>query len=408
MDGIIALQQARVQGDKRYARTDQHTVLPAGWDAGWKAAKIAAAGGTNTATILFNTDSVGAGQGSTDWINNGWPGKVRSALISAGSTLWADHLAAATYGVSLANQAGTMPYSPLMTGGATAEGGYGRCYIGATSQDPVSVFTLPSNATGFEIVYVDYNSGTWHYSVDGGSATVVTCTGPNTQIGATVKKTGLVAVTPGTTHALSFGLGSASNVLLIQGINVYYNTKGIGFVRNCYPGLRGVDLVTQAGSGYGAGGSASFPNDKILLMQGITAAGAATGFGFPTAPDLAFLAYGINDCDLGAPPKLFALSLRRQILAMRRAKPNCSIVVMAMSRPDGGTSSDNNAGGRGYDYQSYKRLMADIAISYGCAYIDIDGRWGPNGVALGFQNNGDIHPLDAGHADIATLVGTLI
>jgi len=68
--------------------------LPDGWDATWQAAKQASA--SSPAWITFLTDSIGNGQGSSDWMNNSWIGKARAALLQ-NNALYGDYFSIGGY-----------------------------------------------------------------------------------------------------------------------------------------------------------------------------------------------------------------------------------------------------------------------------------------------------------------------
>lgn len=381
-------------------------VLPSGWDAGWKASKAAAKTGS-TAWILANGDSVVAGQGSTDYLNNGWVGKLRAAMLAAGVPLYGDFFPAWTYnlGTNPAAQ-GSVPFStpPAAT---IYEAGLGRVIVPGSTGTAFTTFTTPRNdVVGMDIVYVDYATGSFQYSVDGGGNVTVNTTGPGTQAGAILKRVQITGLTAGT-HTLAIGnAATTANALMLCGVSTYSGTSGVGWVRNGYPTMAGVDLCTAAGTNTGAGGGASFPPDKARLIEGSTYAGI-NFTGFPVQPHLAIDAFLLNDCTYGCAPQAVARAMKRRIQAYRRGRDACSILFLAPSYPDG-QNSDVAPGGRGPTYYLYKQEMAKMAAAHGCAFVDIDAKWAETGFAKGFQANNDLHPLDAGHNDIASVLAGIL
>ena len=132
-----------------------------------------------------------------------------------------------------------------------------------------------------------------------------------------------------------------------------------------------------------------------------------TPFGFPTQPTLAFIGYGINDCATYVSPDAYGDAIERKIIAIRRGVANANIGLIAMSYPDV-HNSDNDLAGNGGRYVRWKRVLAGLAAAYNCAYIDIDAKWGGTPVGQGFQVSGNVHPTQAGSADIAAVVGGII
>jgi lysophospholipase L1-like esterase len=59
----------------------------------------------------------------------------------------------------------------------------------------------------------------------------------------------------------------------------------------------------------------------------------------------------------------------------------------------------------------YRQAMLDLAIQNNCAYLDIIGRWGEDGLyakeTLDFIDD-TIHPNNAGHRDYATAIANVL
>ena len=151
------------------------------------------------------------------------------------------------------------------------------------------------------------------------------------------------------------------------------------------------------------------PIRSFSLFQGPLSETKATGFGFPSAPSCAVIALGLNDCSDLYGPDLVGNAIGSLINACRRAVQDCSIVVIAHSNPDGITSDVTAANGlltNARSWPLYVDRMASIARENTCAFLNIDAKWGPRGLALGFQND-NVHPSQRGHDDIAQLLGVL-
>lgn len=395
---------------KAYAQQGKSWMhLPKGWDTAWKAAK--AAQGSTPAHMAAIGTSVTAGSNCTDYMSTSWFQLLRGSLLAAsGNSLCADFWPAWTFTANVNTAAtGSMPYTnPAVV--TVYEGGYGRCISAPATTMPWTTFTTPQACTKVEIVYVDFGSGTWDYKIDGGSAVTVTTT--NSGSGTAQVKKVTISSLANTTHTVAVGNASGTNVLMLVGISCHAATTGLGFIRAGYNALRMVDLGTVNGAA-GAGATSSFPVDKIALWQGMTPGGpggAATGFGFPTQPALAIIEPFLNDCLYGSHPALARATLVRLVRALRRGYSNCSILMLLPSLPDG-VYSDNTVSGftsRGTFYGDYKAVARQVADHYQCAYVDIDAKWGPRSLALGFQASADLHPNDAGMADIATVLSALI
>jgi lysophospholipase L1-like esterase len=147
---------------------------------------------------------------------------------------------------------------------------------------------------------------------------------------------------------------------------------------------------------------------------------AATGFGFPTQPNLTVIALGINDCNNARSETDFRNGLQRFIQATRRGNASSSILLVSCYYPfnnqSGGAnysgfaySDDNNSGfANGDGWNAFKTAMARVARAYSCGFVDLEQRWGATPVAKGFLPTNDIHPTDAGHQDMANAILAVI
>lgn len=382
--------------------------LPTNWDTAWVAAKAASA--STPAWALFLGDSITFGQNASNSMTTTWAELLRTSLLTKYS-LYGDFYPMWAYCASYNTAfAGTAPFANLSSSLAAVEAGYGRAII--INGGVYTTFTTPgSNVVAMDLVYLDYatasGAGAMTYSVDGGTAVTVATTNSSSPTTAQVKKVSITGLTAGT-HTLKITSGTTSNNCIILGVSCYASTtSGLGFVRNAYPGMRGVDLATAAGGNTGAGSVFSSPPDKISLWQGQSPGGSSpttpTGFGFPTQPSLAIINLAVNDTSLGSGYMAYQSALVRMVRALRRGQNNCSIAFLCNNFPDD-INSDNPVAGRGQLYPTYKNIMRQVADMYNCAFVDIDSKWGEYGLTDGFQTSGNLHPTDAGYADIATVL----
>ena len=369
-------------------------VVPDGWDDCWKAAK--ANSGSAPAWLTVIGDSVSAGAVSSDYVNKSWTAVLKGKLAPPYrlyGDFWPTSMSA-----SFATFGGTPPW--VMNDTPTwYRWGMGALplYSGAPA-NPVMTFTTPYACTDLDLVYLDYAAGTWTYTVDGGAAQTVTTTGAG--YAKRVQATGLA----NTTHTVAVTGQSASYVALLQGIATYGSrSAGIGFGRIAYSGALAVDDAA----------SNAVPSDMCQQWQGYGA--TTTGFGFPTQPSLAIVELGINDCANagshagGCGPTQYRRVLTRLVQAFRRGVPNCSVLILGASNPDG-VSSDVTSGlfGNPHSWNLYLAAMKDVGATYGCAFVDIHAKWGETGVAQGFQAANQPHPTDAGQADIAAVLAEIV
>ncbi len=407
--------------------------LPNNWSSGaWFTAKTQAQANSGKALIAFIGDSItnGVNPTSSGFLAIGYPDLIRTQLLTQSLSIYSDFypLWAYTFGA-----AGTDPvnegFGSLTNGNANLAGCLGAC-IGTTTNNvwvqTINTANIPGwtsgGCTGFDIVYFDGFAGTWQFTIDGGqggsptvsgatwngSAWVVTTVGGGYSSGM-MKKVTVSGLSSGT-HSIQWGQQSTFNVVIICGISLYgSNSNGLGVVRAAFSGFRGTDMASGFGSNAVQQTLTSFPYDKCALWSGLnTSYVTPTPFGFPVAPHLAIIAWGVNDCFGGLDPNNFETALHRQIASLRRGVPNCNIIMLAPSMPDDGFYSDNVLGGVGYRWNLYKDRIESAANIYNCAYIDIDAKWGSTPVGQGFMQSGNVHPLAAGYADMASVIGGII
>jgi hypothetical protein len=410
--------------------------LPPNWNSGaWFAAK--AHQKSNPAWIAFLGDSItgGSSPSAGGFIGIGFPDLVRTGLLHDGNMLYGDFYSPWAYSQSTGP---VIPENPVYegfpdtVGTDAAEGCFGEVLgMGATTNtyaQTISTGNIPGwtagNCTGFDIVYFDFSAGTWQFLIDGGQGGSPTVTGAswngsawqvvNSGGGYTsgeMKKVTVRGLTSGQ-HTIDWGYQSASAVFYLAGISLYTGNSGLGFVRAGWYGRRLVDLATPIGATTGFGGTfPSFPQDKISLWSGVTTPTtrqiSPSPFGFPMQPSAVVVSYGINDCGSGINPQQFDMVLRRLIASLRRGATNCNIIIQAVSNPDPYVTDNNNAAEqplaeRPFAWPLYKDLLQATADTYGCAYIDVDARWGSTPVADGMMVNENVHPTSAGYADMAS------
>lgn len=365
-----------------------YLLAPAGWDTEWKAAK--AASGSAPAWITLMGDSIGGGAVSTDNLTLAMFPKIRAGLLAAGATLYGDHISPYMSADGWAAGGGWAGGTPAWvvnttTGRSWYTWGLSRLMLYASNANPnLYTYTSPYACTAMDIVYYNYNGGNWRYSLDGGAAVQVNTTSAKTF--SRVQLSGLA----NTTHTLSFGQQSGDYAMQICGVTAYASTVGIGFTNYAYGGA-GV---------YGYGQNNNSPADRIAPF-------GSTAF-LPCQPHLAILEFGINDCQGSVTAGDYTAALVRFVNAFRTGRANCSILLVAPSNPGAASEVTTNRFTNYANWYLYKNAMLAVAKQYGCAYIDIDAKWGNKTVTAGFHRANQPHPIDGGHADIANEILKLI
>lgn len=400
---------------------NQYCYLPTGWDAAWQAAKANSA--SAPATISAIGDSVTAGQGSSDALNKAWFPLLRQYLLNSGLTLGADYFDT-KYASGLGGP--TMSSYPFVQHGVsttdyvTSYSMYNQFTRNTTTVlTPWLTFTSPYNVTGFDIIYLDYATGTpgWTYNVDGGANTNVNTTGPGTNAGSIVKKISITGLTSGI-HTLNINTVGVSAACVIAGVVAYASTTaGLRFANHGWPGM---GLVASNPTINSLADTTQLPPDRLALHQGYQGTSASPtalkGFGFPAQPDLAIVAFGINDAVNAGSATTFRDALRRLCQVLRYGKSDaCSILICGMYWGDGsavGASSVNSSDWTGTQYpalEDFYEVMRRVAREYNCGYVTVHTMLGRTPVANGWTTSAtDGHPTDAGHSKIATLLEPLL
>lgn len=371
-----------------------------GWDTVWNAAKASLPGAP--AWVAGVGDSVMQGANASNFLTQSWWAQLRAYLLGIYTTPYADFYGLAESVSGAPTYPATPPWVMNTAPASWSLGGYADfpLWNGAIVATAMATFVTPDACTKIDIIYANHfaaTSSTWTYTVDGGSTQTVTLPASSRQT-LRVSITGL----SNATHTLVINGQSASNAAVIYGVVCYRNlASGLGFAKLARQG--------QVASYFLEDGGVS-PASRYLLMQGYTSSAQNdTGFGFPAQPHLAIIALGINDLSGMYGADIFEHALSRLVSAFRRGRADCSIVIMAMSNPDG-VSSDvtSNLFPNSISWPQYVRIMQSVAKTFGCAFIDVHGKWGELGVSSGFQVSNNAHPTDLGHSDITNLLKVLV
>jgi GDSL-like Lipase/Acylhydrolase family len=379
--------------------------LPDGWDTGWQAAKAAA--GATPAQIMFFGDSVQSGTaGVSDWKKT-YPHLLREALKASLGGLKSDYFPA--WGLSLTTGAavvGTPPWSALSAttpSGRTVNLGWhsldGENAAGAQA-GYMQTFTSYDACTALDLFYTDYNSGTFVYSLDGGGDVTVTCTNAASNILSPTKKISLTGLA-NTTHTVAIGKQSAAGVCLLMGIATHNSALagGLQIARFCN------GSATMAGDYVTTGQVPATPFTRLEFLSGCTpqgGGGTGTAFGFPMQPHLLIFELGVNDCAGSNNQTDFQTALRRMIQALRKGRPNASILFHLICNPDTNVSDNTSNLFVPANWYQWMEMMIQFAGIYNCAFLNTHAKWGETPVASGFQTiAANVHPTDAGQADIA-------
>jgi hypothetical protein len=384
--------------------------LPPGWNSGWLAAKGAAASAPLYLQIIG--DSIATGQGCSDCMAKSWPGLLRNSLQSQlGIALAAEYFTAYGYSPVATSNITNAPWSNALNGvGVTVAlsvGWHRTWYVnsGATAVYHQTL-TTPYACTAIDLWYIDFQAGTWVYSVDGGSDVTVTNTAPNNNPSSTeVKKISLTGLSAAT-HTISYGKQSAANVAIVQGATCWVTgnspASGLHVARMACNGAAAADWNA---SGQG-------PANRARLFSGCSPSrdsGSGTALGYPMKNHLTIIEFGINDAiALGANQERdFVACITQMIQGIQRQNPSGSILLLAPCFPDAASDSvpiNFNA----MFYGPFLRSLASIAFAQNCAFLNMQSKWGETPYAQGFLPNNDVHPPDAGQADIANTILSII
>lgn len=379
---------------------------PPGALAGWRQSKTQI--GSAPIWISVIGDSVACGfQAPTP--GAGWFDVLRATLLQSyplmGDFWFARHDDTATQR-NLSPAPWATNQTPLVdTGGI---GAWLETWNSQTGVMPLKTLTAPYAYTDADVLWYDLATGGNHfqYSVDGGAAVNI-----NTGFTSRPQRTAISGLA-NTTHVLRLGGQTADGVMHVPGVCTYPSagarTAGLGF-----------GLAAVSGIAIGSWGRQSWPGgDKPAMWGGFD--GTTWGaFGFPTMPHLAIIALGLNDSGqviTGGQQNAYAFApsgvgimLDRFIRALRRGRPNVGIIILAYCNPtptNSDLTSGNFAGST--NWPKYLRTYQRVAAAHNVALINMDTQWGLTPVARGFITAGNAHPNNAGHADIAATVLSIL
>jgi hypothetical protein len=364
-------------------------ITPNDWNREWLAAKAASDTAPVWMTILG--DSYSAGSVSSDYVNRSWVGILKSTLAAKGFALYGDFWMPTASENFTQGFRGTPPFVVATESQRWLGWGYGRIPAFRGPATSAVSFTTPYACDDLDVIYFDSRPGSWMLSIDGQTARGVSCTGDGYHHRLILNGLG------SRLHTLRLGDQSADNTMLIQGVATYASrTAGVGFGRVAYGGAQTSDYASTNGQ----------PKDLVQVWQGLGTGPLRDNF--PTRAPLGILAFGINDCQSATPIDQFRSTLERLTQSFRIGVPSCSVLIIAQSFPNGITSDVTTVLENAKNYPLYVDAMQKTAARLGCGFLNIDLKWDNRGAGLGFQTVGQQHPTDAGHADIAASVASII
>ena len=222
------------------------------------------------------------------------------------------------------------------------------------------------------------------------------------------------------------------NTYNVNGIGVYASAatdaspKLVGVIPLTLNQATGVFTVGALPAGIascviaGAGVNSTFAITVTAPGTGPVAATTNTcwsygAYGFPLGADLAIVQFSCNDCvqygnSTNYAADTYTRAMVRIIQAMRRGNPNCSVVILISSYPDPYTSDTLlPAINTGSNYYSQFVIAAyGVAQMLQCALVNIHAKWGETTNSQGLIYLNDVHPTQAGHADIAASVLSIL
>lgn len=382
---------------------------PDGWADTWFAAVAAGLG-----WAAFIADSIGQGFYADDYLAHGWIGKLM-ALLKAKygaqgeyAEYWQMGDSAFVVGSSLV---GTAP--PFVVGDTGHAVGIGTGLTGfggvrwagdahPTASPNLVTITSPVACTAIELHWMNHYAAansTWTYTVDAGAPVTVT----NVASDNIQRKVTISGLSSGT-HTVVITGQSADNCLVFMGASFYPNGTagtGIGYVRDCLAGMKAWNAI-QTGQ-VPSGGL------QYQYLSGITNS-SPNPFGFPTAPHLAVIELGVNDCQTQTISQM-KYALTKIIDGIRQGRTNASILIVVASNPLPATSDVvTNTLANVDSWTYYAQALKDVARAKRCALIDFHNKWGSTPVGQGYlTSDGHApHPSTAGHADMAASINNLI
>lgn len=277
----------------------------------------------------------------------------------------------------------------------------------------VLTFTVPFNIVAFDIIYVEETvtgSGgttpTGRYQVGAGTVTDLPAVATASHIIKRVRVTG--AVSAGTTIKL-FNSNTTSNQFWPEGITCYASTTA--GLQLAWCGFMSESLNDLGPNQY---------NNQVGRSSATSEFGQV---GFPAVPHLCIMALGNADSYIVS-AETYAGRLATYVRMMRRAGEvlygsgfRTSFILLSNDRADnparGITGGPNDALSFGTDlnaesYQGFQRYQKAVAEELGMVWIDLAMRWNQRPKAKGFMQDSDPHWLDAGHADVAAAIASVL
>ena len=375
--------------------------LPDGWDSAWKAAKASAP--TTPCWITMFGDSIFNGHANASSYLKTVPELLIAQILAAtGSPRYADYWSTVC-GPPYLGPA-DHPWGAMQNGASPShwEAGFHKAqYTSYVAGGIFQRFTAPYACTAMDIIYVDWQAGVsgWSYSIDGGAAVLISNTGGGTPATTTVKKISISGLA-NTTHTIDF-LQTSSATAMILGVSTYAGTKGIGMARMNCDGAASTEMTAAT----------NYPADRCRLHMGVVPqsdAGTGKTFGFPHGPSLLILGLLANNATAGEPGTDLEQMYNRLISAVRSLSPNCSVLLHIPSYPYSVTSDCSTTYLNQEAVRIYENEIYNVARYHGCAVLNTNWRWGQTPFGSGFLPNTDLHPKDAGHADMAATMATVL
>lgn len=347
-----------------------YSFMPAGWDAGWTAAK--AAGSPRIASLA---DSIGTGNGSTDNnVNNGYFERIVTDLVAVHGRKadfwhnWTGGIAGSPWG-AITNQAG-----------AQSLGVFGLNYSTNTAGSvALQTFTTPYACTALDFIYDGSSSlpGDWDYSLDGGARVAVD--NPVDDKTHRLSLTGLA----NTTHTFAWGWQTANASCQAQGCATYVPgaTTGLSAAR-----WGGGGVFATAG-----GGNQSYWG-LLNYTSNLT--------GWPFGYDLVIFECVTNNIISSLSVADMGSAIERVIRANRRISASCSFLFVIPSYPNTATDDCAHAFANPLIATQWHQEIQRLAFKYRAGIIDFHVKWGSTPFGQGFLPTNDIHPTNAGHTDM--------
>jgi hypothetical protein len=404
-------------------RAVQGIYLPDGWDAGYKAARVAAPTAPLRALAIGDSITLGTPAGNVltdsgyDWIADGWFDKVvrglidRYDLIDGGaffSPLSEGQFVTVTpifqtplYAGGGAN--GAEPF--LQVSGIGRVGDSNGWWRQAWWTDTTAMtttgtalmrFNPPAGTLRLDVISANRGAGTYRVNVlgtPGAGDQTITLTASD---GSVQANTVYSSASP-LAQFVYFGGQSGSGIMRVNGVMAYkHATAGIQYGRMAYGGRTFGEFAQVAGS--------LVPTDKpkglFRTDDGYT--------GFPRNPSLVFLAAGINDNSQGLQaygPDGYRAGLERTIQWIRRYTPTASICIALPWHSTDGDDQQNQVNNESWG--AFCLAARVVAERWNAAFLDFQPLFGLTPVADGYVTT-DAHPTRAGYTKIAdTILGVL-